>query len=352
MLRILKRLYNKLFKPTQLIIRQDAKMKVLRVPAWLQASTLMVLLLVATWLLNNTVALYKNNQLLASQQQTQATREAKWQAEKQQLEQQLLEQHATLQKLAQQHQVLASLLDTSDEPTSVTDSNTETLAATQNIDFSPAAEKLLQQQQSASEAISSQLAEDITAIEQAAEEAGVELSEPKQVAQGGPYHQAELNLVDDSFITAIDQQSTYAQLSALVSQLPSSLPVVQDKYYVSSLYGYRKDPITGRRAYHKGIDMAGWVKTEIIAPAAGEVVRAGRNGGYGNFIELKHGNNIKTRYGHLHTLKVKKGQTVDKGDVIALMGSTGRSTATHLHYEVIQGKKHLNPIKITRAFNQ
>ncbi|WP_462171063.1 M23 family metallopeptidase [Pseudoalteromonas xiamenensis] len=109
--------------------------------------------------------------------------------------------------------------------------------------------------------------------------------------------------------------------------------------------------MTGQRAFHKGVDLAGWHKTRIFAPADGTVVRAGRNGGYGNFIELQHANGVKTRFGHLHTIKVEKGQQVTKQDVIALMGSTGRSTSTHLHYEVLHNDKHINPIKLTKALS-
>ena len=110
--------------------------------------------------------------------------------------------------------------------------------------------------------------------------------------------------------------------------------------------------MNNRHAYHKGVDLAGWHKTEIFAPADGTVLRAGRNGGYGNFIELQHKNGFVTRFGHLNKINVKKGQTVTKNDVIGLMGSTGRSTGTHLHYEVLLNDKHVNPVKITKALSR
>ena len=81
-------------------------------------------------------------------------------------------------------------------------------------------------------------------------------------------------------------------------------------------------------------------------------MRAGKNGGYGNFIELEHKNGLVTRFGHLNKIKVEKGQTIAKNEVIGLMGSTGRSTSTHLHYEVLLDGKHVNPLKITKALSR
>ena len=96
--------------------------------------------------------------------------------------------------------------------------------------------------------------------------------------------------------------------------------------------------------------MAGWRNTEIFVPAKGVVKRAGNNGGFGKFIEIQHDNGFVTRYGHLAKIMVKRGEHVQKDQVIGLMGSTGRSTSTHLHYEILHNKKHINPLKLTKAF--
>ncbi|MFT6209239.1 MAG: murein DD-endopeptidase MepM/ murein hydrolase activator NlpD, partial [Colwellia sp.] len=130
-----------------------------------------------------------------------------------------------------------------------------------------------------------------------------------------------------------------------------NIPVIfpAKDYYISSLFGIRKDPMLKHPAMHKGIDMAGWLKTEIFASADGTVRRAGINGSYGRFIEIDHHNGFMTRFGHLHKIKVKKGQEISKDDVIGLMGSSGRSTSTHLHYEVLFNNKQINPLSLIKA---
>ncbi|PAJ72783.1 hypothetical protein CJF42_19465 [Pseudoalteromonas sp. NBT06-2] len=165
-------------------------------------------------------------------------------------------------------------------------------------------------------------------------------------AQGGPLYDLSTRATDKQK-DIIDQLIELKELETALKNIPVKLPA--KNYYISSLYGYRKDPISKRRSMHKGIDMAGWIKTQIFAPASGKVKRAGKNGSYGNFIEIDHLNGFTTRYGHLHKIKVKKGQAITKNDVIGLMGSTGRSTSTHLHYEVMFNKKSINPLRIKKA---
>jgi murein DD-endopeptidase MepM/ murein hydrolase activator NlpD len=124
--------------------------------------------------------------------------------------------------------------------------------------------------------------------------------------------------------------------------LPGGRPVAQG--WISSYYGTRSDPITGRRAFHKGIDFAGPAGTQVIAVAAGVVTRAGEHKGYGRTVEVNHGNGYVTRYGHNARLLVTVGETVKKGQVIALTGSTGRSTGPHLHFEVLKNGQPINPL--------
>jgi len=137
--------------------------------------------------------------------------------------------------------------------------------------------------------------------------------------------------------------------SALLS-VPLGHPVGVKTYRTSS-YGLRKDPFTRRPAFHEGIDFGGSRSAPIVATADGKVIKAGRNGGYGKTVEIDHGHGFVTRYGHLHKISVKRGQTIKKGDVIGGMGSTGRSTATHLHYEIhFQGRVY-DPDKFLKAGN-
>ncbi|WP_068544856.1 M23 family metallopeptidase [Thalassotalea crassostreae] len=115
--------------------------------------------------------------------------------------------------------------------------------------------------------------------------------------------------------------------------------------WLSSYYGVRKDPFNGRPAMHKGVDFAGKEDAPVIATGAGVISFSGERWGYGNLVEIDHGTGYKTRYGHNKTNTVKVGDVVSKGQTIALMGSTGRSTGPHVHYEILRNDKQINPIK-------
>jgi murein DD-endopeptidase MepM/ murein hydrolase activator NlpD len=126
----------------------------------------------------------------------------------------------------------------------------------------------------------------------------------------------------------------------LVSTLPLRWPV---RGGIKSSFGMRKSPWTGAPEFHPGMDIGSPPGTPIHAPAAGRVVSASSGGGYGKHIVLDHGARVKTRYGHLERLNVRVGQHVERGDVIGLVGSTGRSTGPHLHYEVLVDGQRVNP---------
>lgn len=117
------------------------------------------------------------------------------------------------------------------------------------------------------------------------------------------------------------------------------------KGWLSSYYGTRKDPFNGRPAMHKGIDFAGKEDGDIIATASGVVSWSNERYGYGQLIEINHGGGLKTRYGHNKQLLVSVGDVVTKGQVIAKMGSTGRSTGPHVHYEILHNDRQINPLK-------
>ncbi len=116
--------------------------------------------------------------------------------------------------------------------------------------------------------------------------------------------------------------------------------------WVSSRFGQRMDPFTGRPAVHRGLDFAGVDNSPILAVASGVVTRGGRAPGYGNFIEIDHGHGWVTRYGHNASNLVTAGDYVKPGQTIALMGSTGRATGTHLHFEVLYRGHHQNPARL------
>jgi murein DD-endopeptidase MepM/ murein hydrolase activator NlpD len=117
------------------------------------------------------------------------------------------------------------------------------------------------------------------------------------------------------------------------------------KGWLSSYYGVRKDPFNGKATMHKGVDFAGNEDAPIIATGSGVVTWVGKRYGYGELVEINHGDGLKTRYGHNKTILVSVGDVVDKGQSIALMGSTGRSTGPHVHYEVLRNNKQINPLK-------
>lgn len=130
--------------------------------------------------------------------------------------------------------------------------------------------------------------------------------------------------------------------------LPLGLPV-QGAYRETSGFGYRSDPFTRRATFHEGTDLAAFTGAPIIAPAAGRVIHAGVKGAYGRTVEIDHGAGFKTRYGHLNSISVKVGQEVVIGQKIGTMGSTGRSTGPHLHYEIYFRGKSYDPLKFLRA---
>jgi len=114
---------------------------------------------------------------------------------------------------------------------------------------------------------------------------------------------------------------------------------------VSSKMGYRRDPFTGKRAFHHGVDLVPGYGTSVYASMDGVVTHAGWMGGYGKLIVIQHRNSFSTRYGHLSSILVTKGKRVHQGQRIGKVGSTGRSTGAHLHFEIRKGNKAIDPLK-------
>ncbi|HPF26179.1 MAG TPA: M23 family metallopeptidase [Steroidobacteraceae bacterium] len=123
--------------------------------------------------------------------------------------------------------------------------------------------------------------------------------------------------------------------------VPEGRPVRQG--FISSYFGERQDPFSGHQAFHRGVDFAGEAGAEVVAVAAGVVTFSGEKSGYGNIVEVNHGNGLVTRYGHNARNVATVGQTVTRGQTVALMGSTGRSTGPHVHFEVLRDGKSVNP---------
>jgi murein DD-endopeptidase MepM/ murein hydrolase activator NlpD len=169
--------------------------------------------------------------------------------------------------------------------------------------------------------------------------------------QGGPLFEVagseELNGLPGS-VSVIDNQLTrWAALRALLKRVPLISPV--DFYHMASAYGLRSDPFNNKKAMHYGVDLAGWGGAPVYATAPGKVLFAGRKGRYGKLVEIDHGYGIRTRYAHLQKVLVQRGEEVGHRHEIGLLGSTGRSTGPHVHYEVRFDGKPLNPDKFIKA---
>lgn len=132
----------------------------------------------------------------------------------------------------------------------------------------------------------------------------------------------------------------------ILSSTPSLLPV---EGYLSDGFGWRRDPFTGEREFHRGLDIVAPTGTPVLAPADGLVTAAGRMSGYGKTVHLSHGAGLGSRFGHLSEILVKPGQRVRRGDVLGRVGSTGRSTGPHLHYEVFRAGRPVDPRSFVKA---
>jgi murein DD-endopeptidase MepM/ murein hydrolase activator NlpD len=126
---------------------------------------------------------------------------------------------------------------------------------------------------------------------------------------------------------------------------PSLSPVEPQGSWISSSYGMRVSPFTGKEQFHPGVDIAGAERTPILSPAKGTVAFVGKDGPLGMSVRIKHDSVYETTYGHLHSASVKKGQHVDRGEVIGHIGNSGRSTGHHLHYEIAKNGKSVNPLQ-------
>ncbi|CCQ09383.1 Peptidase, M23/M37 family [Pseudoalteromonas luteoviolacea B = ATCC 29581] len=390
MISTITRFFGRIFQPKQILIRHSGRVLTLNLSRFVQWVGFACLLGGLGWSFVATQGYVTQSvkvELLALKNRQFSSL---WIDEKSQLEQQIAEQYAELEKLKQKQVLLQEVVDslpaslmssalstdlTDQTPLSETLSGEdlapddadslpdihqsqgdtpETLSLSTNEsdsdqNFAANAAILDNQMQTLRDLLTNSIAARHQIIAANLTEAGVLNGPLPTSAQGGPLHQVSDGALPADYLKLADEIVRLNELEQVIAALPSALPA--EEFYVSSNYGLRKDPITGQRAFHKGVDLAGWHKTKIFAPADGKITKAGRNGGYGNFIEIQHANGVKTRFGHLHTIKVKKGQQVTKQDVIALMGSTGRSTSTHLHYEVLHNNKHINPIKLTKALS-
>ncbi len=163
-------------------------------------------------------------------------------------------------------------------------------------------------------------------------------SEDVIAGSGGPFNDLTQSEADE---TTIESQLRLIEATGNPSFLPTMWAHLGR---INNEFGYRRNPFSGRGyEFHAGMDIDGNRGDFVAAPANGTIVTAGWEGGYGNLIEVDHGNGLRTRYGHLSKIGVQVGDTVQRGQLIGLIGSTGRSTGPHLHYEVRLNDKPINP---------
>lgn len=166
----------------------------------------------------------------------------------------------------------------------------------------------------------------------------VELYDSKAIASNLVEMKEELPELIEKFEDTVEKLTEYEKELRTV---PTIFPAAEGR--ISSHYGKRRDPFNWRTSFHTGIDIAAPMNTPIFAAADGKVIFAGRNGGYGETIVIEHGSTYETLYAHLNKIDVEVGDFVNKGDIIGGMGTTGRSTGVHLHYEVKRNGERVDP---------
>ncbi|NRG18649.1 M23 family metallopeptidase [Rhizobiales bacterium] len=212
-------------------------------------------------------------------------------------------------------------------------------------------ERMNDETYSALDIIAVSASRDIRKIERTASDLGLDLASIPEDGQnsglGGPF----VGIEGDAFHQRLDRaEAALEKLESLKSAaqaVPLRAPISDAK--VTSSFGPRLDPFVRRMAMHTGIDFRASRGTKVKAPASGKVTFAGRNGGYGLMVEIEHTNGIVSRYAHLRRIIVKNGEQLEVGEVIGLVGSTGRSTGPHLHYELRVNGKAINPRRFLNA---
>jgi len=372
----IKSFYQKFFPARQLLIRQNGEVKHVVLAPWFQLFTVLLILGTITWVGISSFRVYSQTNKITDIEQSQIDKQQAWQKqvkEQKALHAKQLEQLAVLeQKQALLQGMIESLPASISKETIKLEEQLESpvnqdkgefheplvdeepknkhASLLTPITFAARYERLNKYYEHNFALIDAQINKRHDAILAMLKGAGLESALEQHLAlgaqtsaQGGPLDVFDEAKIPGQFLAIVDKLLLLNNLENFLTELPNSLPLPAAKYYISSNFGLRKDPMNNRRAFHKGVDLAGWHKTEIFAPADARVLRAGKNGGYGNFIELEHKNGLVTRFGHLNKIKVKKGQTIAKNEVIGLMGSTG---------EVLLDGKHVNPLKITKALSR
>ncbi len=315
---------KKRFQQKKIIICCGEKMTNFTLRPWMQVGFLMICLAAAYWVLQTSVLYFFSNDLIRSREVALS--------EKQSENNQLKKELAYYQSRVEQSEKLA--LDIQQAHKDILD-KVDLLVSEEIKNAEGGFEK----------------------VEKLLKENGAPISTllqkvKKEENVGGPYipdmSSALLTFPYAQKLTAVYDKVDYLEsLVTLSDRMPLGYPISETR--ISAAFGSRKDPFTGKRARHEGIDIAAALKTPVHATAPGVVKRAFTNGAYGKFIEIEHEAGFMTRYAHLSEILVKKGDVIQTGDKIGLTGNTGRSTGPHLHYEILIGKNPVNPYRFLRT---
>jgi murein DD-endopeptidase MepM/ murein hydrolase activator NlpD len=220
-------------------------------------------------------------------------------------------------------------------------------------------ERLLSHRESAQLWLRDWVLGSVEALEEVVDQTGIDVEKliaratnASASGQGGPLQVTapdEIGWVAEPSTT--DPMSGDIERLALLQRIAAILPLSSplDQFHVTSPYGKRRDPFTGTLAYHSGLDLGAPRDSKVLAPAPGQIVFAGRSGPYGNMVEIDHGMGIVTRYAHLKSIDVEVGEGVEYRQIIGVLGSSGRSTSRHLHYEIRIDDRLLDPTNFLDA---
>jgi murein DD-endopeptidase MepM/ murein hydrolase activator NlpD len=345
-----------LWTERQLIMRSDGRVRTIALPRSAQAMALLGGLGIAAWFSYATAIYFDFDDPIAGRDRVthNAYRGPVDAGDKlQMLSETLQQKHAVLARALEQNEMLHAELQAAIGDRTKAEQERDGLAG-RISDL----EGRLAQVPALNEAAVRQMADttrkDIEAAEKLLAQVGIS---PNLVAKkpprgvGGPFIPARPGDSADPFgksiTTLLANLERRDNLNGMINSLPIGAPLA--RYTIGSNFGRRIDPFNGSAAFHQGIDLTAEKKTPVHSPAGGTVVTATTDSRLGRLVEIDHGHNLVTRYGHLSAGNVKVGQKVARGDVLGFVGSTGRATGPHLHYEVLVNGQPVDPMRFMKA---
>jgi len=383
---------QRIFPERQIYHRTEGRVSYLAIGTKWQLAGVACLSALAIWMLYGTASVFLRDYVISSHERSTAYKIAHYERLLQEarareasarnlLRTRTEEFQLVTDTLEQRHDMLRSLLSDADATKLAADTSGRVMMASVSADARPRESRIIAEASSspaqfAANAVSTRLTSleteqdrlmaiaetkaqaRIETVKEAVRVAGLRLSdlaEGADLQRGGPYVQLEDAALEnlegefnDRVLRVAARIAEAEEMESALASAPLGHPV-QDQARMTSAFGARIDPMTKRAAFHTGLDIGAYWRAPILATAPGVVSYSGWKGGYGRVVEIDHGRSFKTRYAHMSQTSVKKGDRVEMGDQVGTMGSTGRSSGTHLHYEVwFKGKVH-DPAKFIKA---